>query len=353
MENVYKYEEEEFEYDCIANANNENELNEIDYINYNASPYQIFTFVVFLMNNKDYVLVNYDEDGKMISIKNIDEFTEQDFSSLKFENSNLNEIVDFNSYVKYIEFNKTTNVDEETSDIMILLENNDEYKSYKEEYKIKIENNSFYVNDKKISIKDNNEELKVKKVYITGTTDDCFVWSRILVLTTNNKLYYYNYYTKKIKEINPSYKYTDVYEVDFKESDMPILVAKTTDNKYYSLIDDKIFNYAHKHYIYDENDEDIIYVNFDGSIENSENVSYKAKNIYGSLVLTTENKLFSLDDIKLISDKEVKEIYIKNEDSHYYLIVAKFTDDTIYARYDPYYNWTKEYCINWYANLDN
>ena len=355
---TYRYIDEELEYDCITNANNTNELTEIDYIIYDYTPYEPennYSYLVFLMNNKDYVLVNYDKDGKMTSIKNIVDFTEQYFTTLEFKH-NLDSIENLDSYIKYKEFSKEANTDDEDTNGIVtkLLENNDEYKSDKKEYKIKIENNNFYVNNKKVSIKDNNKELKVKKVYITESTDDCYVWSKILILTTNNKLYYYDSDTKKIKAINSNYTYTDVYEVDFRESNMPILVAKTTDNKYYSLIDDKIFNYVYKYNIYDKGEvKDSIYINFDGTMENNHNVSYKVKSIYGNLLLTTDNKLFSLLDINLINDKEVKETYIKNVDSNYYLFVAKFVDDTLYVRYDHYNDWDVAYCTDWYKNLNS
>ena len=344
---TYKYGNEEFKYDCIENANEINELSDIDYIVNDYSPYDLYSYTAYLMNDKNYVLVGYDENKNIKSIKNIDKYSETDFTNLKFTKVDLN-TSNLKSDVTYKHFDTNAtyaNEDETGEEILKLIEDNGEYRLYfTQNYKIELKDNVLYANDKKV-----NFDNKVKKVFITEGLTDCLVHSKVLLLTTDSRLYYFDTNNGKVKEINSKYKFTDVYEANLKRLELPILVARTENDEYYSLDDNRILNYVYKYNIYDDS---ITYINLDGTIDNK-NTIYKAKEAFGNYVVTTENRLFSLKDNKLVDDKEIKEVYVKRivEDDDFYLIYIRYADNTNYVVYDYYNDGYINYCAEWYSNV--
>ena len=248
---------------------------------------------------------------------------EKDLLKNEFSKFNITEVNNFNDEIKIYEFSKLIDEDSEKRDILLILENDEKYKFERENEIYELKDNKFYVNNNRVDIIDINGNIKsIQKIFLNIDLSDCAFTDVILLLTTEGEFYYYNYFEKKIHKISSEYKFDSLIQVEFKNNEIfdyayyytsPELIARTIDGKLYSIENNKIFDYA---YHYKNNNIDD-YINLDSTLNvNGEISGYKVKQLIGQYILTTDNKIYSLKENKLVSENQIKNIYIKSPDEY-------------------------------------
>ncbi len=124
----------------------------------------------------------------------------------------------------------------------------------------------------------------------------------------------------------------------FKKSIKPEIILKTTDNKLYSVLNKKEFDYVY-HY---EGENNGTYILMTGSIkENNKLLDYKVKQLYGNYLITTDNKLYSIESEKLVNNSKIKNAYIlkNNREEEDYLMYILFENNEQKFILDYEYNY--------------